>query len=150
MTIKTATLEDVNDLSFLFDDYRVFYKKSPDRSNVVKFLTDRINNKESVIYLALDKENILAGFVQLYPLFSSTRMKRLWLLNDLFVLPAQRGKGISKALINACKDLSIQTNACGLMLETAKDNNIGNQLYPRCGFSLDLDHNYYYWNPETN
>jgi GNAT superfamily N-acetyltransferase len=81
----------------------------------------------------------------LYPLFSSTRMKRLWLLNDLFVDKEYRGKGVSKQLIAAAKELCKQTNACGLVLETAKKNIVGNDLYPKVGFSLDKEHNYYSW-----
>lgn len=48
-------------------------------------------------------------------------------------------------LIDAAKDHSRVTDAVGLMLETAKSNDIGNNLYPRCGFELDADHNYYEW-----
>jgi ribosomal protein S18 acetylase RimI-like enzyme len=31
------------------------------------------------------------------------------------------------------------------MLETAKSNIEGNRLYPKVGFELDEDHNYYEW-----
>jgi ribosomal protein S18 acetylase RimI-like enzyme len=69
----------------------------------------------------------------------------MWLLNDLYVDEKGRGRGISVLLIDACKQMCIETNACGLILETAKNNTIGNLLYPRAGFSLDEDHNYYTW-----
>lgn len=92
----------------------------------------------------------MMGFVQLYPIFSSTRMKRLWLLNDLYVNPAYRSKGVSIALINECKTLCRSTNACGLILETAKDNVVGNNLYARTGFLRDEAHNYYEWDIEPS
>jgi predicted N-acetyltransferase YhbS len=101
--------------------------------------------QESVIFVAENQIQELVGFVQLYPLFSSTKMKKLWLLNDLYVAENQRGKGISIALIDACKQHCITTKACGLILETAKTNIIGNNLYPKTGFELDEDHNYYSW-----
>ncbi len=85
----------------------------------------------------------MVGFVQLYPLFSSTRMEKLWLLNDLFVIPNFRGKGISVELINQAKQLVKQTGACGLMLETEKNNIIGNNLYLKTGFVLSEGSNYY-------
>lgn len=72
-------------------------------------------------------------------------MKRLWLLNDLFIQPEHRGKGISVVLINACKELCRNSDSCGMILETSKDNTIGNQLYHKTGFSLDSEHNYYEW-----
>ena len=148
MKIIKAGIEHAEELAELFDAYRVFYKKASDKPGAVKFLSERISNNESQIYIALDETGTMTSFVQLFPLFSSTRMKKLWLLNDLFVRPAYRGKGISKALIDRAKMLCIETRACALMLETAKDNAIGNRLYPSVDFELDSDHNYYSWNAE--
>ena len=148
MVIRKAVKGDLQSLSELFEDYRKFYKKEADPDAAKIFLEARIANNDAEIFVAEDDQRLLVGFVQLYPLFSSTRMKRLWLLNDLFVLPGQRGKGISIALINECKNLCRQTNSCGMMLETAKDNTIGNQLYQKTGFALDYDHNYYEWENE--
>lgn len=143
--IRKATIEDLKLIVELFDKYRVFYEKESDKEKAEEFLSDRLKHNESEIFVAETDNNNLVGFVQLYPLFSSTRMKRLWLLNDLFVEKDHRGKGISKQLIEAAKNLCKQTNACGLMLETAKSNIVGNELYPKVGFSLDSENNYYSW-----
>ena len=144
MEIRQATLQDVDSLATLFDQYRVFYEKSSDISAAKKFLTERLTANESVVFVAMDG-NVMTGFTQLYPLFSSTRMKRLWLLNDLFVESRFRGKGISVQLIERAKQHCRETGACALTLETAKSNMIGNNLYPSTGFTLDNDHNYYSW-----
>ncbi|GFD81194.1 hypothetical protein KUL118_40560 [Tenacibaculum sp. KUL118] len=72
-------------------------------------------------------------------------MKRLWLLNDLYVSINYRGLGFSKALIERAKKLVIETKASLLTLETEKSNSIGNKLYPATDFVLDDEHNYYYW-----
>ncbi|WP_236614065.1 GNAT family N-acetyltransferase [Nafulsella turpanensis] len=144
MIVRSVELEDIGQLSKLFDDYRVFYEKESDLDGAKRFLTERIEKNESVIYVA-DSGNALCGFVQLYPIFSSTRMNRLWLLNDLFVNKLHRGKGISKKLIGKAKELARETKSSGLILETAKNNIVGNQLYLRTDFSLDTDHNYYSW-----
>ncbi len=143
--IREATKDDVEDLARLFDDYRVFYDKESDREAAVQFLTERLSNQESVIYLAFDSDNIMVGFVQLYPLFSSTRVKRLWLLNDLYVNANCRGKGFGEALLEKAKEFAKDTNACGLMLETAKTNIVGNNLYIKSGWVLDEEHNFYSW-----
>jgi len=143
--IRKAIPEDIISLAKLFDAYRVFYEKSSDPSGAEIFLKERMDNKESVIFIAFSISDELVGFTQLYPLFSSTRMRRLWLLNDLFVAPNYRGKGISIQLIDSAKRLCIETEAGGLILETAKANTIGNSLYPKAGFHLDTDHHYYYW-----
>lgn len=144
-TIKTACINDLPGLVGLFDLYRIFYGKESDLGGAEIFLSERMEHKESVIFLAESEKNEPAGFIQLYPVFSSTRMKRLWLLNDLFVKENFRGQGVSVKLIERAKELCLQTNACGLMLETAKSNEIGNALYPKTGFQLDGEHNFYFW-----
>jgi GNAT superfamily N-acetyltransferase len=145
MKIRKASIDDIPELATLFDAYRVFYEKTSDVEQAIIFLSERIQKNESVIFVAENEEKQLTGFVQLYPLFSSTRMKRFWLLNDLFVAPEQRSKGISVALIDAVKELCHSTESCGMMLETAKSNIIGNNLYLKTGFVLDTAHHYYTW-----
>lgn len=143
--VRKATPSDLEHLAGLFNAYRVFYGKETDKEGALAFLKARLENGDSVIFVSLQEET-LTGFVQLYPLFSSTRMKKLWLLNDLFVDANYRGQGISIALIEKAKTLCRETGACGMYLETAKSNTIGNQLYPRAGFTLNADHNFYDWN----
>ncbi|HLK26989.1 MAG TPA: GNAT family N-acetyltransferase [Puia sp.] len=144
IVIRNARIEDVAQLSKLFDLYRIFYRKQSDIEGAKNFLYERIKNNESVIYVA-EEENELLGFTQLYPQFTSTRMKRSWLLNDLFVLQEHRERGISKQLIEAAKQLAIKTNAAGLLLETEKTNTVGNRLYPSAGFALYDSSNFYWW-----
>lgn len=149
ISIKKATIEDIENLNLIFNNYRVFYKKESDLEASKEFLRQRIENKESEIFIAhystTPTQKQIIGFVQLYPIFSSTRLKRLWLLNDLFVEEDFRGKGISVLLIEEAKKLAIQTSSAGLMLETDKNNVQGNNLYPKTGFKLDTEHNFYYW-----
>lgn len=145
MTIRKATLADLPPLAGLFDQYRVFYKKKPDREAAQSFLKDRIVKNESEVFVSFNDKGVMTGFVQLYPLFSSTRMMRLWMLNDLFVHADHRGMGFSIGLIERAKTLCRETGACGMMLETEKSNGVGNRLYPKTGFVLDAGHNYYEW-----
>jgi len=144
LKVITVGIDQIDALVELFDGYRVWYGKSSDKPAAKNFLSERINRKESIIYICLNQDKQAIGFTQLYPIFSSTRMKRMWLLNDLFVHPDHRGKGVSKLLINQAKELSKQTEACGILLETEKSNNIGNKLYPAMGFHLE-GNNFYFW-----
>lgn len=141
---RKATIQDLQQLAELFDQYRIFYHKDSDISAAKNFLTERIQTKDSEIFVA-ESEGRLVGFVQLYPLFSSTRMKRYWLLNDLYVNENYRGKGFSKELIEEAKELAKLTDAAGILLETGKTNDIGNKLYPSCGFEIYDEVNFYEW-----
>jgi ribosomal protein S18 acetylase RimI-like enzyme len=141
---RKVTIQDLPQLAELFDQYRIFYHKDSNIPAAENFLKERIENKDSEIFVA-ESEGELVGFVQLYPLFSSTRMKRYWLLNDLYVNKNYRGNGFSKELIEESKELAKSTNACGVLLETGKSNDIGNKLYPSCGFELYDSVNFYEW-----
>jgi ribosomal protein S18 acetylase RimI-like enzyme len=145
MKINKATTQDLEELAVLFDEYRKFYEYTSDLEKTKVFLSERINNDDSVIFVAKTLSGVMVGFVQLYPLFSSTRMKKLWLLNDLYVNPAFRGLKASVMLIDRAKHLATKTKSAGLLLETAKSNTIGNNLYVKTDFVLDHDHNYYSW-----
>ncbi|GEM64289.1 N-acetyltransferase [Sphingobacterium faecium NBRC 15299] len=142
--IKQATLADLDESATLFNLYRIFYRQESDLEKGKDFLRERFINNESTIFLVL-VDNQAVGFVQLYKLFHYTKLAKQWLLSDLYVHPDYRGQGLSIALIDRSKLWCEETNACGLMLETEKTNDIGNSLYPRCGFEYDGLHNYYHW-----
>jgi len=146
MNIREAKKSDLDQLSKLFDSYRMFYGKESNIDISKNFLESRLINKDSEVFIC-EFDNILIGFVQLYPLFSSTRVSKYWLLNDLFVDSKYRGKGYSKLLIDKAKELVKDSNACGMMLETEKSNKIGNDLYPKTGFEKNDSSNFYEWVP---
>jgi GNAT superfamily N-acetyltransferase len=134
--VRNATDEDVQSIAVLFDQYRVFYKQSSDLSAATKFIQERITNHESVIFIA-EENDTLIGFTQLYPIFSSVGMKRAWLLNDLFVIPTARGKGVADALLQAAQQWGKATQSRWLMLQTARDNFPAQKVYERNGWKRD-------------
>jgi ribosomal protein S18 acetylase RimI-like enzyme len=144
LRIETVTLEQLEILVPLFDTYRVFYKEVSDLKRARDFLTERIQNNESIIYIAYDETRVL-GFTQLYPSFSSTTTQRLWILNDLYVIPEARGLRVGEHLIERALQLARDTNAKGVMLETAHTNISGQKLYERMGFMReDLEFRTYF------
>ena len=145
MIITLVNIEHLEDLVPLFNDYRIFYKQESNVRLASKFLKDRIQKNQSIIFMAY-VNNEAVGFTQLYPLFSSVSMKPMYLLNDLFVKSNNRGNGIGKALINKAKALCETQKNKGLALQTTTDNP-AKKLYERLGFIKDHDL-YYYWTRE--
>jgi ribosomal protein S18 acetylase RimI-like enzyme len=139
--IFEATYFDINSIAAMFNEYRIFYKQNDDLKACGKFIADRITRKDSVIYIAATDE-IAAGFVQLYPVFSSVKLKSMWVLNDLFVKKEFRRTGVAKKLIEASKKHSLHNNSSGLMLETSQTNKEANALYLTQGFKV-LENNFY-------
>src|SRR5579875_3465956 len=96
--IRQASILDLDSIVPLFDAYRQFYRLPSDPEGARRFLRERFENKESVIFLAL-VNGAPAAFTQLYPSFSSASMARIFVLNDLFVCPDERRQGLGAALL---------------------------------------------------
>ena len=143
MTVKEATLADASAVAALFDAYRIYYEQSSDLAGAEHFIAERLRNRESVIYLALD-EGRPVGFTQLYPFFTSVGMKRAWVLNDLYVSEDYRNRGVGRALIAAAQDLARSTSAKWIMLQTYTSNVNAQALYEKLGFEKDTSSYYYY------
>ncbi len=137
-TVREASPADTEAVAPLFDAYRQFYEQPADPALARAFIAERLERGESVIFLA-ERDGRAVGFVQLYPLFSSTaaRPRRLWLLNDLFVAPEARGSGIGRALMARARQLAEETGACGLELATARTNMAAQRLYESLGYRRD-------------
>lgn len=137
MNITPATIDSLDELVPLFDEYRQFYNQPSDPAGARTFLFDRLTKKDSVIYLASEPPGKEAfGFVQLYPSFSSVSMKSLWILNDLFVAKSGRRRGVAEQLIRRAERHARETNARGLILETAVDNLPARSLYEKLGWTM--------------
>lgn len=138
MKIRFAKKKDLDKLTVLFDQYRLFYKQESDIENAKSFLKRRIKRKESVILIAEDNKKLL-GFTQLFPIFTSVGMRRTWLLNDLYVCEESRGKGIATALLDAAKEFGKETKSKWLLLQTAADNFAAQKAYEKNGWLKETD-----------
>ncbi len=135
IAVRRADANDVDVLAALFDAYRQFYRQPGDVAAARAFLADRLAHDESVVLIAEHGEAAI-GFVQLYPLFSSVRLGRTWLLNDLYVAPRGRRLGAARALLDAACTFARAGGALGLELETGSENLTAHALYRSAGWEL--------------
>lgn len=135
-TIAHATPADLDALARLFDAYRQFYGQPSDVDAARDWLRSRLRFGESKVLLARQAD-ALVGFVQLYPSFSSVRLARSWILNDLFVLPATRRQGIARTLLDAAAGFARDDGAAVISLETATDNAAARATYHAAGWRED-------------
>jgi ribosomal protein S18 acetylase RimI-like enzyme len=139
-----AGLEHLEEVARLFDLYRQFYRQPADVAGARQFLRERMASGQSVVLLALDDGPSPrgVGFVQLYPSYSSVRMKPIWVLNDLFVEERGRRSGVARLLMNEAAAVARSTGAARVVLATAKDNAPAQALYRSLGYRLDehFDH----------
>ena len=139
MTVREATILDLDLLAPLFDAYRQFYRKPADLELARRFLRDRLKNGESVVFLALMPDGGAAGFTQLYPSFSSASAARVFILNDLFVEPRYRRMGVGAALLATAGAFGEAAGAVRLTLSTEVTNESAQALYEACGWTRQTD-----------
>jgi GNAT superfamily N-acetyltransferase len=135
-TIRQATIHDLDTIAPLFDAYRQFYRQPPDLALARAFLAERFAHHESVIFLAFDGDRAV-GFTQLYPLFSSVRANRIYLLNDLYVVPQARRGGAARRLMQTAADFARTNGAASLALTTELNNAPAQALYESLGWQRE-------------
>ncbi len=144
MQTTQANLAHLDAVVTLFDGYRQFYQQPHDLDGARRFISERLTSGDSVIFLALDDETGDAlGFTQLYPSFSSVSMAPLWILNDLFVAKAARGRGVGAALLQRAAEWGAETGAVRLELQTEVDNVVAQRLYEKAGWTRETNAYHY-------
>ncbi|MBD3673696.1 MAG: GNAT family N-acetyltransferase [Planctomycetaceae bacterium] len=134
--ISEISLDDVETVVPLFDEYRQFYGQASDIEGVHLYLSQRLNNCESVIFVA-QRDHSACGFTQLYPSFSSISMKPIWILNDLFVRASDRRRGVGYQLLQTAIEYARKSHACRLALATERKNLPAQTLYEQSGWVKD-------------
>jgi GNAT superfamily N-acetyltransferase len=102
------------------------------------FLLERFEHNQSIIFLAF-QAGAAVGFTQLYPSFSSGALARIFILNDLFVTPDSRGRGVASVLLQSAAGYGRRLGALRLVLSTEVTNKTAQAVYERLG-----------WKPDTN
>jgi len=143
MEIITATEEYIPQVSRLFDLYRQFYKCKPDITLANEFISNRIKNKESIIFMALN-DGKAVGFAQIYPSFCSVEAIKIFILYDLYVDSSIRNSGVGALLMNRASAYARDNGASRVDLMTAFDNASGQHLYESLGYKKTSEDFYNY------
>jgi GNAT superfamily N-acetyltransferase len=138
LVIRQATVSDLDGLVPLFDGYRQFYRQASEPDRIRKFLLDRFEHNQSVIFVAV-KDGRAVGFTQIYPSFSSGALARIFILNDLFVDPGARLIGTGSALLQAAAEYGRRVGALRLVLSTEVTNTPAQSLYEKLGWRRNTE-----------
>ena len=139
LKIIRANKNHINGVSILFDLYRQFYKYKKDFKNSKNYIHNRIVNDESIIFICIENEKIVA-FVQLYETFDSLNLNKKIVLYDLYVLKNYRKLGIAKRLMNKSKDFAINNNFSRIELSTSINNYSAQKLYESLDYIRDKEY----------
>jgi GNAT superfamily N-acetyltransferase len=137
--VKPALGEDLAGLLPLFAGYQRFYDAEPDDARNRAFFARFVEpSDDGLLLVARDGEEPDAeplGFATVYWTFSSVTAREAALMNDLFVVPAARGRGVGRALIGGARDAARARGAHVLSWMTAPDNLTAQRLYDTTGAS---------------
>ena len=149
ITVRQAVFADLEELSELFNLYRVSQGKESALPAARSFLQARFDHGDSVVFMA--HENLVPplGFAQIYPSYSSTAMSRVFILNDLFVHERGRRKGVASKLLSAVERYAWSQGAARVTLNVDMSNTPGQQLYEARGWRRDAQYLMYHRFPGT-
>lgn len=142
--IRQATIQDLPSIVPIFDSYREYFNQQKDPVLVERFLFEKFEHRESVIFIAQKQDEVI-GFAQLYPLFSSLTLQRVWLLNDFFITEEFRGSGVGTQLFATVKEFTLLTKSKGIELSVEHTNKKAWTFWEKQGFKQDEEFRYYFY-----
>lgn len=114
----------------LIADYQRFYQVAEiDENRNREFFSQFVFSNERGVLHGLFVEDAMIGFSTIYFCFSSALAKPVAVLNDLFVVPGQRGNGYGKALISHAAAFTENLGVERLQWLTAQSNVAAQRVY---------------------
>ena len=137
--IIDAEKKHIKNVGELFDLYRQFYKYESNLIQSTNYIKERIYNKESKIFIAINNREEPVGFVQLYETFGSLDLGKIIILYDLYVEKDYRKNKVGRQLMIRSHEYAKKIKAKRIQLSTATNNFIGQTLYESLGYVKDTD-----------
>ena len=129
VAVRQASVADLDLLVPMFDEYRQFYRMPADLDLARRFLLERFQHNQSIVFIAELPDGSAAAFTQLFPSYSSASAARILILNDLFVRPEARSKKVGSMLLAAAVGYGRAVGAARLTLSTEVTNLAAQSLY---------------------
>ncbi|MEV4412978.1 GNAT family N-acetyltransferase [Catellatospora sp. NPDC049609] len=118
----------------LFDDYRAHYGEQRAYGATRRWLQEQAAASGLRIAAAF-ADGRPCGFAVALPVPASLRLRTFWLVRDLYVDPAHRGRGHARALLTKVLDEAHAAGALRVSLQTETDNTAAQTLYRSLGFT---------------
>ena len=136
VAVRQAVAADIDALAAVFDQYRQFQGRAGNLAAARSFLAERFDHGESIAFIATARGTAV-GFAQLYPSYSSVSLSRVFILNDLFVVEAVRGRRVASQLLSAVESYAWSLGASRVTLNVARTNVSAQQVYTARGWKQD-------------
>jgi len=131
MTVRRATAKDADAIARLLYDFNTEYDEPTPAPDVLARRVRRLMVSDTVVLLAGDGPDGLA-LMRLRPSLWTDGLECY--LAELYVVPALRGHGRGRALIEAALELARERGADHIELNTDEGDAAARTLYERVGF----------------
>lgn len=134
MVVRPAKHEDRRQLIGLMRGYFAFYRTPlPSATKLGALLDSLERDPNRGVQLVADDMGHLQGFATLYACLDTFLADRILVMNDLFVDPAVRRRGVGAALFDASLAYATDHGYARLDWVTANDNHGAQRFYERHG-----------------
>ena len=134
MVVRPAEREDRPQLLELIKGYFAFYQTPFPAGSKVEELLDLLQRDPGLgVQLVAEEGGRLQGFASLYACIDTLVADRILVMNDLFVDPSSRNRGIGAVLFEASLAYATENGYARLDWVTAADNQDAQRFYDRHG-----------------
>jgi GNAT superfamily N-acetyltransferase len=134
MVVRPAEREDRSQLLELIKGYFAFYRTSFPAVSKIETMLDLLERDPGLgVQLIAEEGGRLHGFASLYACLDTLVADRILVMNDLFVDPSLRNRGVGAALFDASLAYATAHGYARLDWVTAADNKDAQRLYDRHG-----------------
>ncbi|CAB4762582.1 MAG: GNAT family N-acetyltransferase [Actinobacteria bacterium] len=130
ITIRPVAAGDKERWLDLFKQYIIFYKSNLSDEQF-ELNWQRLNSDFNINGLVAEVDGQVVGFAHYIFRPSTWDKNDFCYLEDLFVDPAIRSKGVGRALINELEKIALAKGAKRLYWTTAPDNEVARKLYDK-------------------
>ena len=140
--IVHASTDHAEEVAPLFDTYRCWSGQESDLGGALSFIRQRLSSSQSEIFF-IRRHNQTVAFTQLYPMFSSMSLARIWIINDLYVVESARRTGLGTVLLETAVEFARALGAVRIRLETKHNNATARAAFEALGWQQDRDFLHY-------
>ena len=156
VSIQSVSSRDLSEVVRLFNAYREFYGEVPDEAQALEYIRARIALASAqppgqfsvaqyfLAWAGFDGGRRAVGFMHLIPSTNTLAMRPIWFLEDLYVEPESRRRGIATAFLRHAEQFARGTGAERVTLATAHDNMPAQALYRRLGYVREDHFSYFH------
>ena len=134
MVVRLAEREDRPQLLELIKGYFAFYRTTFPAESKIETMLDLLERDPALGVQLVAEEGVrLHGFASLYACLDTLVADRILVMNDLFVDPSLRNRGVGAALFDASLAYATAHGYARLDWVTAADNQDAQRFYDRHG-----------------